>query len=72
MNCVNEWYNESLINQRHLLAVLVSYLFIHDDRPKPAKVPAQNTHSAKYGLIIVFEKIPKNTEISCFVSIAHA
>ncbi len=29
------------------------------------------THSAKYRLIIVIEKIPKNIEISFFFNIAH-
>ncbi len=29
------------------------------------------THSAKYCLIIVIEKIHKNIEISCFFSISH-
>ncbi len=29
------------------------------------------THSAKYRLIIVIEKIPKNIEISVFFNIAH-
>lgn len=56
---MNEWYYESLINQRHLLAVLVSYLFIHDDRPKPAKVPAQKHTFSKIRFNYRFRKNPQ-------------
>ncbi len=53
------------------MAVLVSYLFIHD-RSKPAKVPAQKP-TQQNSLIIIIQKKEnsQNTEISLFVNIAH-